>query len=294
MPSTGSRTSAPALDLPLHEVGDRRRHARRRRPRRAHAAAWLGNTRMRLVGHPQAAEQRADLGGGVGADGVDEPVLVGEQRRRGTDAPAAGPGGGAARPRRPAGSAAAARLSEPRVSRGRGRRRPAAPCSSAGISSAVATPSWPRPGRRGAVNAVTSGRRHELGDRAGGHDPQQLGRALGVADRGLGLGGQVDHLRGDAAPAAGRRGVSSMPCGRRGRPADRRGACAAPPGRPTPPARSRRAPAPPPSPSRAGRPARTPRAGSASRLTVRHDRASAASGARADHASESPRRSGIA
>ena len=47
---------------------------------------------------------------------------------------------------------------------------------------------------------------HVLGHGAGGDHPQQLGRALGPADRVLGLDGQVHHLRrdGDQALAAGR------------------------------------------------------------------------------------------
>ncbi len=49
-------------------------------------------------------------------------------------------------------------------------------------------------------------RRHDrLGERAGGDDPQQLGRAIGLPDRGLGIDREVDHLGCDRHdPASGR------------------------------------------------------------------------------------------
>ena len=100
-------------------------------------------------------------------------------------------------------------------------------CSSAAISLVDATPTadsiWPTR----AVNASSSGGHGELGDGAGGHDAQPLGRPGLLAHRGLGLGGEVDHLRRDARRAAARhRSASSRRrCGSR---ADRRGAGAAP------------------------------------------------------------------
>ena len=182
----------------LHEVVDGRRHAEpvgRGGPRRGLA----GEHPDALVGHPQARQQPADVAGRVGHRRVDQPVLVDERARGQARRPrdAWSPGGARARRRAPAGSAAAARC------RARSSLGPRATSASrswrrAGISSAVPRPTLASTGPTRGGERRDERRGHELGDRAGGDHPEQLGCALGVADGGLGLGAEVHHLRGDA------------------------------------------------------------------------------------------------
>ncbi len=180
-----------ALDFGSDEVGDGRRHPVAVGGRRR-GGGLAPEDPQPALGDCEPAQQPGDVAPRIGASGADQPILTGQR-------------GGRHGARRQA--VAGTRHHHEAIAH----QRLAHQIGEAGAEPDVGQP-FEEKGRHLGFAGEAHRRLHqpgtarenrqetrsqELGDGAGGDDPQQLRGPLGVPDGGFGLDGQVDHLGGD-------------------------------------------------------------------------------------------------